>query len=60
MIQVCTILLDSLRLLKAKKLFWIVLFITLLVGLLYASIGFHETGMSIGFGLKKVENPIEA
>jgi ABC-type transport system involved in multi-copper enzyme maturation permease subunit len=58
MIQIYAILLDSLRLLKAKKLFWIVLSITLLVGLLYASIGFNETGMSVGFGLKQVPNPI--
>lgn len=58
MIQIQTILLDSLRLLKARKLFWIVLTITGMVGLLYASIGFHETGMSVGFGIKKMENPV--
>ncbi|MDA0766041.1 MAG: ABC transporter permease [Verrucomicrobia bacterium] len=58
MIQIYTILVDSLRLLKAKKLFWIVLSITGMVGFLYASIGFNEMGMSVGFGLKKIENPV--
>ncbi len=58
MIQIYTILVDSLRLLKAKRLFWIVLSITGMVGFLYASIGFNETGMSVGFGLKKIENPV--
>lgn len=58
MIQIYTILLDSLRLLKARRLFWIVFVITALVGFLYASIGFHETGFSVGFGLKSMDNPI--
>lgn len=51
MIQAYTVLLDSLRMLRASKLFWVSLWISLLVALAYASIGFTATGMSVGFGL---------
>ena len=51
MIQAYTILLDSLRMLRASKLFWVSLWISLLVALAYASIGFTTSGISIGFGL---------
>lgn len=51
-----TILWDSLKLLRARKLFWIVMVISLLVAFLYASIGFTEEGISIGFGLKTLPN----
>jgi ABC-type transport system involved in multi-copper enzyme maturation permease subunit len=55
--ETATILLDTLHLLRARKLFWVVLGISLLVALCYASIGFHDEGWSIGFGLKSFEDP---
>jgi len=55
--QELTLLLDSFRLLQAKKLFWVALGISGLVGLIYASIGFTETGMSMWFGLQTIDNP---
>jgi ABC-type transport system involved in multi-copper enzyme maturation permease subunit len=51
MIQAYTILLDSLRMLRASKLFWISIWISSFVAIAYASIGFTPTGISIGFGL---------
>ena len=56
--ETLTILADSLKLLRARKLFWIVLGISLLIGLLYASIGFYDSGISMGFGGFKQDNPI--
>jgi ABC-type transport system involved in multi-copper enzyme maturation permease subunit len=52
------ILMDSFRLLQARKLFWVALVISGMVALVYASIGFTDTGMSMGFGLKEVESPM--
>lgn len=49
---------DSFRLLQAKKLFWIALGISMMVALMYASIGFDDKGMTAFFGLKKFENPV--
>lgn len=51
MIQAYTILLDSLRMLRASKLFWVSIWISTFVALVYASVGFTNTGMSVGFGL---------
>ena len=51
MIQAYTILLDSLRMLRASKLLWISLWISFLVAIVYASIGFTPSGMSVAFGL---------
>lgn len=45
-----TLLVDSLRLLRARVLFWITLGISALVALLYLSVGFTPDGMSILFG----------
>lgn len=56
--QEITLLIDSFRLLQAKKLFWVALGISGLIGLLYASIGFNEDGMSLWFGLKQIDNPV--
>lgn len=56
--QEMTLLLDSFRLLQAKKLFWVAVGISGLVGLIYASIGFTETGMSMWFGLQTFDNPV--
>ena len=53
-----TLLWDSLQLLRARKLFWIAMGISIFVALIYASVGFHETGWSIGFGLKKFEDTL--
>jgi ABC-type transport system involved in multi-copper enzyme maturation permease subunit len=58
MIQALTILLDSLRMLRASKMFWISLWISTLVALGYASIGFTESGISLGFGLIDFKLPI--
>ncbi|WP_035601018.1 ABC transporter permease subunit [Haloferula sp. BvORR071] len=52
------IFMDSFRHLKARKLFWITFSVSLLVALVYASIGFDEKGMSVFFGWKHFENPI--
>lgn len=51
MTQALTILLDSLRMLRASKMFWISLWISTLVALSYASIGFTDAGISLGFGM---------
>lgn len=42
--ETLTILGDSLKLLRARKLFWIVFGISIFVALIYASIGFNEKG----------------
>lgn len=41
---------DSMRLLKARALFWIALGISAFMAIVYLSIGFDDKGMSIGFG----------
>ena len=51
-------LLDSYRELNSKKLFWVILVMSGMVVLVYASIGFDETGMSMFFGLWQVENEL--
>ncbi len=56
--QELTILLDSFRLLSARRLFWVALTISILVAVLYASIGFNERGMTLFFGLREFENPL--
>ena len=56
--QVMTILWDSYRLLKARILFWVVLAISLVVALLFASIGFHEHGYSFLFGLVNIDSEL--
>lgn len=47
---VATLLLDSVRLLRARALFWITLGISAFVGVIFLSIGFTDTGMSLLFG----------
>ena len=56
--QVLTILWDSYRLLAAKKLFWIALFLTVLIALMYASVGFTPEGISMLFGAYEIKNDI--
>ena len=58
MIQAGVILLDSLRMLRASNLFWVSIWISTLVALVYASIGFTDTGISAGFGLWDIPMPI--
>lgn len=48
--QTLAILLDSFRLLRARKMFWLVFGLSLIVALLYGSVGYDETGWSILFG----------
>jgi hypothetical protein len=50
------ILVDAYRELNARKLFWITLSLSGLVVLVYASIGFDETGLSMFFGLKHIDS----
>ncbi len=49
--QVMTLLWYSYRMLKAKVLFWVVLGISVLMGIIFASIGVSEDGFSLLFGL---------
>jgi ABC-type transport system involved in multi-copper enzyme maturation permease subunit len=49
MMQFLAILIDTWRLIRARKLFWIALVITLLVGLAYASLGYNDRGLSLFF-----------
>jgi ABC-type transport system involved in multi-copper enzyme maturation permease subunit len=53
-----TLLIDSLRLLRARALFWITLVISALAAVIYLSIGFTPTGFSMLFGLAEIENPV--
>jgi len=52
------LLLDSFRMLRAKRLFWIVLILSVLIGLVYASIGFDGAGVSVLFGLIAFESEL--
>lgn len=54
--QAWAILVDSYRLVLSRKLFWITLIISGLVVLVYASIGFDETGWFFFFGLTHFED----
>ena len=51
-------LLDAYRELNSRKLFWIILAISGLVVLRFASIGFNDTGMTMFFGLSSIEEPL--
>jgi ABC-type transport system involved in multi-copper enzyme maturation permease subunit len=46
-----TLLVDSVRLLRARALFWVTLWISAFVALLYLSVGFNPEGFSLLFGL---------
>jgi len=54
------ILLDSVRHLRAKRLFWFVLAISFLIVLAYGSIGFNEKGPTILYGWKQINQPFLA
>ncbi len=53
-----TLLVDSLRLLRARVLFWVTLGISALAAILYLSIGFTPTGISVLFGVTEFQNPV--
>ncbi len=52
------LLLDSFRMLRARRLFWVVLVLSGLIGMVYASIGFNERGVSALFGLLAFESEL--
>ena len=54
--QVFAILWESYRMLRARVLFWVVLAISMLVALMFASIGVNEHGYSVLFGLWQIES----
>jgi hypothetical protein len=56
--QAATVLLDSLRMLRASMLFWISIWISALVALIYASIGFTDNGISVLFGAWNINAPM--
>lgn len=58
MTQIRAILLDAYRELNNRKLFWVVLILTGLFVLVYASIGFDEKGMFILFGSRRIDNEL--
>lgn len=51
-----TIMVDSLRLLRARALFWVTLGFSALVALIFLSIGFSPQGFSLLFGLAEYEH----
>ncbi len=56
MTQFKAMLIDAYRELNSRKLFWVVLAISTMVMLGYASMGFDETGISYFFGIWHVDN----
>lgn len=54
--QFSTVLLDSLRLLRARALFWVTLGISAFAALVYLSIGFSDNGVTVMFGMTEVES----
>lgn len=58
MTQIITILLDSLRMLLARKLFWVSFTLTAMVGVAYLSTSLTENGMSVFFGWKEIDNDL--
>ena len=51
-----TLLLDSYRGLKSETIFWVTVGLSLLVAIIFLSIGFDDKGMSFFFGAKTWEN----
>lgn len=56
--QIVAILLDSLRMLRAAKVFWVSMILSSLIGLVYLSIALESDGYSVLFGLKKWEHAV--
>jgi len=55
-----TVLVDSVRLLRARVLFWLSLGLSVLAAFLYLSIGFNESGVELLFGVWDIEMPFMA
>ncbi len=55
---ICTLIWDSFRMLSARKLFWFAMAITLLISVGFASVGFNDSGYSLGFGLYQVDDQL--
>jgi hypothetical protein len=53
-----TILIDSLRLLRARALFWVTLGLSALVAVVFLSISFTPTGISVLFGWVTLDNEV--
>ena len=49
-------IIDAYRQLSAAKLFWLTLWLSIMVVLLYGSIGFNDSGMTLLFGLFEIES----
>jgi ABC-type transport system involved in multi-copper enzyme maturation permease subunit len=56
--QIAAIFLDSYRELNSRRLFWVILAISLVFVVVLASIGFDDKGMFIFFGLKHFESEL--
>ena len=56
--QMFAILWESYRMLRARVLFWVVLGISMLVALMFASIGVNDQGYSVLFGLWEMESSL--
>ncbi len=56
--QIAAIFLDSYRELNSRRLFWVVLAISALFVIVFASIGFSDEGMFIFFGLKHYDSEL--
>jgi len=54
---ILAILSDSVRQLRAKRLFWFVLAISFMIVVAYGSIGFDENGLTILYGWKHFDQP---
>ncbi|MEM9080882.1 MAG: ABC transporter permease subunit [Verrucomicrobiota bacterium] len=50
-----TILWDTIQLLRARMLFWVVMWVTVAIAVVYASLSIDEEGLSLFFGLWKPE-----
>ncbi|BCU75928.1 hypothetical protein [Luteolibacter sp. LG18] len=53
-----TLLVDSLRLLRARRLFWVTLAISIVVALAYLSVGFTSDGWYLGFGMLTAKDEV--
>ncbi|HRX86867.1 MAG TPA: ABC transporter permease [Phycisphaerae bacterium] len=56
--QAWTIIVDSFREARDKKLFWVLLALSTVIALALACVGFDQNGWSLFFGLLKIESPV--
>lgn len=57
---ILAILMDSIRQLRAKRLFWVVLALSGMIVVGYGSIGFNERGPTLFYGLLSIDQPMLA